>query len=100
MITVRQAELGEIMVPGTPVLTLADLDHIWLRAYINETDIGKIRLDQTATVKTDTYPGKSYQGPRFLHFLRRRVHAEERRNPRRTRHAGLPHQDRHRQSDP
>ncbi len=62
VITVRQAELGEVMVPGTPVMTLADLDHIWLRAYINETDIGKIRLDQTATVKTDTYPGKSYKG--------------------------------------
>jgi membrane fusion protein YbhG len=62
VITVRQAELGEIMVPGTPVTTLADLDHIWLRAYINETDIGKIRLDQTAVVKTDTYPGKSYKG--------------------------------------
>ena len=62
VITVRQAELGEIMVPGTPVMTLADLDHIWLRAYINETDIGKIRLDQPATVKTDTYPGKSYKG--------------------------------------
>jgi HlyD family secretion protein len=62
VITVRQAELGEIMVPGTPVMTLADLDHIWLRAYINETDIGKIRLDQAATVKTDTYPGKSYKG--------------------------------------
>jgi HlyD family secretion protein len=62
VITVRQAELGEIMVPGTPVVTLADLDHIWLRAYINETDIGKIRLDQAAVVKTDTYPGKSYKG--------------------------------------
>lgn len=62
VITVRQAELGEIMVPGTPVATLADLDHIWLRAYINETDIGKIRLDQRAMVHTDTYPGKAYQG--------------------------------------
>jgi HlyD family secretion protein len=62
VITVRQAELGEIMVPGTPVVTLADLDHIWLRAYINETDIGKIRLDQSAVVTTDTYPGKHYQG--------------------------------------
>jgi len=62
VITVRQAELGEIMVPGTPVVTLADLDHIWLRAYINETDIGKIRLDQPAAVRTDTYPGKSYKG--------------------------------------
>jgi HlyD family secretion protein len=62
VITVRQAELGEIMVPGTPVVTLADLDHVWLRAYINETDIGKIRLDQSAVVTTDTYPGKRYQG--------------------------------------
>jgi HlyD family secretion protein len=62
VITVRQAELGEIMVPGTPVVTLADLDHIWLRAYINETDIGKIRLDQPATIKTDTYPNKTYKG--------------------------------------
>jgi len=62
VITVRQAELGEIMVPGTPVVTLADLDHIWLRAYINETDIGKVRLDQAAAVKTDTYPGKIYKG--------------------------------------
>ncbi len=43
VIEVRQAELGEIMVPGTPVVTLADLDHVWLRAYINETDIGKVR---------------------------------------------------------
>lgn len=62
VITVRQAELGEIMVPGTPVATLADLDHIWLRAYINETDIGKIRLGQSAAVTTDTYPNKIYKG--------------------------------------
>jgi HlyD family secretion protein len=62
VVTVRQAELGEIMVPGTPVITMADLDHVWLRAYINETDIGKVRLDQAAVVTTDTYPGKIYQG--------------------------------------
>ncbi len=62
VIEVRQAELGEIMVPGTPVVTLADLDHVWLRAYINETDIGKVRYGETATVTTDTYPGKKYTG--------------------------------------
>ena len=50
------------MAPGTPVVTLADLDHIWLRAYINEPDIGKVRLGQSATVRTDTYPGKTYKG--------------------------------------
>jgi HlyD family secretion protein len=62
VIQVRQAELGEIMVPGTPVVTLSDLDHVWLRAYINEPDIGKVRYGQPATMTTDTYPGKTYKG--------------------------------------
>ncbi len=62
VITVRQAELGEVVVPGTPVVTLADLDHIWLRAYIAEPDLGRIRWGQEATVTTDTYPGKQYHG--------------------------------------
>ncbi len=62
VIQVRQAELGEIMVPGTPVVTLADLDHVWLRAYINETDIGRVRYGEEADVTTETYPGKTYKG--------------------------------------
>jgi HlyD family secretion protein len=62
VITVRQAELGEVVVPGTPVVTLADLDHIWLRAYVAETDLGRIRWGQDAVITTDTYPGKKYHG--------------------------------------
>jgi HlyD family secretion protein len=62
VITVRQAELGEVVVPGTPVVTLADLDHIWLRAYLPETDLGRIRWGQDAVITTDTYPGKQYHG--------------------------------------
>lgn len=62
VITVRQAELGEVVVPGTPVVTLADLDHIWLRAYVAETDLGRIRWGQDAAVTTDTYPDKNYHG--------------------------------------
>ncbi len=62
VITVRQAELGEVVVPGTPVVTLADLDHIWLRAYVAETDLGRIHYGQDAVITTDTYPGKQYHG--------------------------------------
>ncbi|MFI4938901.1 MAG: HlyD family secretion protein [Burkholderiales bacterium] len=58
----RQAELGEVVAPGTPIVTMADLDHVWLRAYLNETDVGKVRLGQIATITTDTYPGKQFQG--------------------------------------
>lgn len=62
VVLVRQAEMGEVMSPGTPVVTIADVDHLWLRGYINETDLGRVRWGQPATVHTDTYPGKAYQG--------------------------------------
>jgi HlyD family secretion protein len=62
VITVRQAEPGEVVEPGSPVVTLADLDHLWLRAYVAETDLGSIHWGQEATVTTDTYPAKHYHG--------------------------------------
>lgn len=62
VVLVRHAELGEVVSSGTPVVTIADLDHLWLRGYLSETDLGRVKLGQAATVKTDTYPGKSYKG--------------------------------------
>ena len=62
VVTVRQAELGEYVVPGTPVVTIADLDHLWVRAYVSETDLGRVTWGQAATVRTDTFPGRSYRG--------------------------------------
>jgi len=62
VVLVRQAELGEVIEPGTPVVTLADLDHIWLRVYLPETDLGKVHWGQAVDVRADTYPGKSYRG--------------------------------------
>lgn len=55
-------ENGEYVVPGTPVVTVGDLDQVWLRAYINETDLGRVRIGQPVQVTTDTYPGKKYEG--------------------------------------
>ena len=62
VILVRQAELGEVVGAGTPVVTLADLDHVWLRAYVGETDLGRIRHGQEVTVRTDSFPDKTYRG--------------------------------------
>ncbi|MBS0512690.1 MAG: efflux RND transporter periplasmic adaptor subunit [Proteobacteria bacterium] len=62
VVTVRQAEVGEVVVPGTPVVTIADLDHVWVRAYLNEKDLGRTRLGQEVTATTDSHPGKRYQG--------------------------------------
>jgi len=62
VILTRQAEIGEVMMPGAPVVTLADLDHVWMRAYLNETDLGRVGFGQSAIVTTDTYPDRKYQG--------------------------------------
>ena len=48
--------------PGTPIATLADLAHIWIRVYVPETDLGRVRWGQAVTVRTDTDPGKAYRG--------------------------------------
>jgi len=62
IVVVRDTELGEVLPPGAPVVTVADLDHVWLRAYIDETDLGRIRWGQEAVVTTDTFPGRDFRG--------------------------------------
>ena len=58
----KAAEPGEYMNVGSPVVTVGDLDRVWLRAYVNETDLGRIKRDREIKVLTDTYPGKAYKG--------------------------------------
>ena len=55
-------EAGEFVTAGTPIVTVADLSQIWLRAYINEPDLGRVKVGQSVRVFTDTYPGKAYSG--------------------------------------
>ena len=62
VVLVRQAELGEVVSPGTPIVTLADLDHLWVRVYVPETDLGKVHWGQVVDVRTDTYPDRIYHG--------------------------------------
>ena len=58
----KNIEPGEFVAPGTPVVTIGDLEHPWLRAYIQETDLSRVKLGQAAVVTTDGHPGKRYQG--------------------------------------
>ncbi len=100
VVTVRQAELGEVVAPGSPVVTIADLDHIWLRAYIAETDLGSIYWGQDAVITTDTYPGKQYHGRISFISSNAEFTPKSVQTLQRAGHAGLPDQDRYRQSQP
>lgn len=48
--------------PQRPVYTLAIYDPKWIRAYVNETDLGRIKLGMAAHVLTDSYPGQAIAG--------------------------------------
>jgi HlyD family secretion protein len=58
----KHVEPGEMIAGGTPVVTLADLSSIWLKIYVPEPDLGRVKLGQSADVTTDSYKGKVYRG--------------------------------------
>lgn len=58
----RILEPGEMASPQRAVLTIAITDPKWVRVYAGEPDLGKIRMGMTATVTTDSFPGKKYDG--------------------------------------
>lgn len=58
----KVAEKGENVTAGGTVLTVGNLDEIYLRGYVAETDLAKVKLGQRCELKTDTYPDKIYNG--------------------------------------
>ncbi len=62
VITRTHAEVGETLGAGRPVVTVTDISRPWVRVYIPENLIGKVRLGAAATVRIDTYPGREFAG--------------------------------------
>ena len=61
-VTRTHAEPGETLAAGRPVLTLTDLARPWVRVYIPEHEIGRVRLGAPATITVDSHPGESIDG--------------------------------------
>ncbi|HQT25286.1 MAG TPA: efflux RND transporter periplasmic adaptor subunit [Burkholderiales bacterium] len=58
----RILEPGDMASSKTPVYTLALIDPVWVRAYVPESDLGKLKPGMGAEISTDSYPGKHYRG--------------------------------------
>jgi HlyD family secretion protein len=58
----RILQPGEMAFPQTPVLSLALINPVWVRAYLPETSLGKVPLGAKADIHTDSYPDKTYSG--------------------------------------
>ena len=60
LITVRKAEVGDTITPGTPIFQMVDTDRIWVAAWIDETKIAQLREGQPAKITLRSGPG--FQG--------------------------------------
>lgn len=59
-VTTRMVDTGEVVTAGAPLLELVDLDHLYLKVYVPEVQIGKLRLDLPARIFTDAFPDQPF----------------------------------------
>lgn len=62
VVLVKSLEAGEVAAAGATVVTIADTEHPWLRGYVPETQIGRIKIGQKVKLKTDSFKDKVYEG--------------------------------------
>lgn len=55
-VATRTAEPGEVVMPGTPIVTMVNLGQVYLRAFVPGGDIGRVRIGQPARVYLDSAP--------------------------------------------
>jgi HlyD family secretion protein len=62
VVLTKNVEAGEFVNPGTPVVTIANIDNLWMNIYIPETQTGLVKLGQTVRVTADSFPGEHFNG--------------------------------------
>jgi len=62
LVLTRNFELGEMVQPGQPVLTLADLQKPWVEVFVPEPEIGQVQLGEAFDVTVDSAPGEVFSG--------------------------------------
>jgi HlyD family secretion protein len=62
LIVKRYRDPGDIAVPGSPTLMLISTEEIWVSAWIDETEMARLRADQPARIVFRSEPDRSYQG--------------------------------------
>ncbi len=58
----KNVEAGETVSPGVSILTLMDPRDVWVRVYVPETEVGRVKLGQDAAITVDAFPGRRFAG--------------------------------------
>lgn len=80
----RLAEPGELAAPGRPIATLIDLEDLFVRVYVAQKDLGKLRLGNPARIAVDAFPGRFFAGgvvevAQQAEFTPKEVHMQDER---------------------
>ena len=59
---IRQVDLGQYLAAGTAIVTLQQLDPIYVDFYAPQQSIAQLKVGQAATAKVDTYPDRHFEG--------------------------------------
>ncbi len=62
VVTHKLIEEGELAGPGTPIVTISELDQVKLTIYVTETELGRVKIGQKAEVSIDSYPNRIFPG--------------------------------------
>jgi HlyD family secretion protein len=62
VVLVKAREPGEVVGAATTILTLANIKKVYLKAYVGEQDLGRVKLGQVITITTDSFKDKTYEG--------------------------------------
>ena len=94
----KNIEPGEYVAAGTPVVTVADIENVWLRAYVDERDLGKRFALHRGRDHHRRPPGQGLPGTSIFHRLGAGVHAQVGRDHSRAGEVRLSYQDRREES--
>jgi HlyD family secretion protein len=56
----RPVEVGDVVSPGTPIFQVVDMSRLYVKVYVPEPDIAKLRLGDGAEVYVDAFPGRRF----------------------------------------
>ncbi len=77
---------GDLVAPNQPVVRILKTEDVWIKVFVPETKLGKVKKNQEAVVTIDSHPGRTFKGSvthiaSIAEFLPRNVQSpEERKN--------------------
>lgn len=71
IVVTRVRSTGEIIAAGSPIVELIDPDHLYLKVYVPEVELGKLRLGLPARIHVDALPEQTF--PATVKFISSRA---------------------------